>query len=308
MTFFSGTDVSTLIKEGTDRNHFLSLIVNNEGTYTARITRKVEKKINIKAAIESVTTSCYHTYNDNLVVLEDGVIKRENKEESKEYNTIEYFDLTINKAFVPDYFKEINDRIKDIRTKKTTKSSKNLFNYAYIKEFNSKEFNPYSYKNDDYNYYDTKTYKVPTGKESKKELSSIEDEIAAFANKYAMTMALKIVTGSISVNEDSKGTAKAWIKGIDARYKAIFDDIENSLTFNNWIELIVTFVIQEWKEDEIDALVDDLSIKYGEDVHIDEVLTCIADAVSSIIEGWQRELTVESTVLSLINSYIKYLV
>ena len=67
-------------------------------------------------------------------------------------------------------------------------------------------------------------------------------------------------------------------------------------------------VIQEWKEDEIDALVDDLSIKYGEDVHIDEVLTCIADAVSSIVEGWQRELTVESTVLSLINSYIKYLV
>ena len=41
-TFFSGTDLNTLRIEGNERNHFVSLIVNNEGTYTAGITRKIE--------------------------------------------------------------------------------------------------------------------------------------------------------------------------------------------------------------------------------------------------------------------------
>ena len=39
-TFFSETDVNTLCEEGKDRINFLSLIVNNEGTYSARITEK----------------------------------------------------------------------------------------------------------------------------------------------------------------------------------------------------------------------------------------------------------------------------
>lgn len=41
-SFFSGTDLNTLREEGNDRNHFVSLIVNNEGKYTAAITRKVK--------------------------------------------------------------------------------------------------------------------------------------------------------------------------------------------------------------------------------------------------------------------------
>lgn len=40
MTFFSGTDEHTLYDEGKDRVNFLSLIVNNAGTYSARITEK----------------------------------------------------------------------------------------------------------------------------------------------------------------------------------------------------------------------------------------------------------------------------
>jgi proteasome lid subunit RPN8/RPN11 len=43
-TFFSGTDCSTLLEEGRDRNNFVSLIVNNQGVYSAAITRKVLTK------------------------------------------------------------------------------------------------------------------------------------------------------------------------------------------------------------------------------------------------------------------------
>ena len=40
-TFFSGTDANTLDDLGHDMPHFLSLIVNNAGTYCAKITRRI---------------------------------------------------------------------------------------------------------------------------------------------------------------------------------------------------------------------------------------------------------------------------
>lgn len=43
-TFFSGTDNDTLVSEGSDTPHFVSLIVNNAGVYTAAITRRVCEK------------------------------------------------------------------------------------------------------------------------------------------------------------------------------------------------------------------------------------------------------------------------
>ena len=39
-TMFSGTDINTLREEGNERNCFVSLIVNNAGTYNAAVTRK----------------------------------------------------------------------------------------------------------------------------------------------------------------------------------------------------------------------------------------------------------------------------
>ena len=54
-SFFSGTDRSTLIEEGMTMPHFVSLIVNNAGKYTAKITRRV--------LLEAVKIS-YPTFND----------------------------------------------------------------------------------------------------------------------------------------------------------------------------------------------------------------------------------------------------
>ena len=41
-TFFSGTDINTLTIEGAESIHFLSLIVNNDNEYSAKITIKTE--------------------------------------------------------------------------------------------------------------------------------------------------------------------------------------------------------------------------------------------------------------------------
>ena len=66
--FYSGEDTQTLIKEGSTRNHFLSLVVNNKGKYVAAITRKVKIK-------SSKITSTYKTFgNSDVTETRDNVV------------------------------------------------------------------------------------------------------------------------------------------------------------------------------------------------------------------------------------------
>lgn len=108
MTFFSGTDIETLKNEGSSMNNFVSLIVNNAGTYTAAITRLVslEKNINVK--------STYPFFGENVVQLE-----------SKQYNEntteIQYFPLFIQKELGENNI--LLDRIKELKAIKNVQSS-----------------------------------------------------------------------------------------------------------------------------------------------------------------------------------------
>jgi hypothetical protein len=65
-TTFSGTDHRTLDEEGIDRTHFLSLIVNNAKTYSAKLTQKIDRKahytINVKES--------YNTFDDSTITYE----------------------------------------------------------------------------------------------------------------------------------------------------------------------------------------------------------------------------------------------
>lgn len=58
--FFSGEDENTILKEGADRVHFLSLVVNNAGDRIAALTRRVRKVI-------TVADEGYQTF-DGMVV------------------------------------------------------------------------------------------------------------------------------------------------------------------------------------------------------------------------------------------------
>lgn len=106
-TFFSGTDLSTLKEEGKDRNHFLSLIVNNKGTYSAKITRKIQyhKK--------GVYQYSYRSFGDELITKEKELDQQEEK--------IQDFTLLIVR---PDY-EEVDLDIKEIQEakKKTVNTS-----------------------------------------------------------------------------------------------------------------------------------------------------------------------------------------
>lgn len=102
-TFFSGTDLDTLYEQGEKMYHFVSLIVNNVGNYTAAITRQVEVENKVQAFIN------FTTFND----------KKEQKENSytEHLKYIEYFNLEIYKDTASDN-NELLDRFNEIRRNK----------------------------------------------------------------------------------------------------------------------------------------------------------------------------------------------
>lgn len=101
-TNFSGTDLNTLYTEGLDTNNFVSLIVNNQGTYSAAITRKEIRKYDIHLT----RTNCFF----------DG-----NSQDSKEHTSKEitkviynYLDITIEKD---KKLSELEQRYNEVKSK-----------------------------------------------------------------------------------------------------------------------------------------------------------------------------------------------
>lgn len=108
-TFFSGTDTATLKEEGRDRNNFVSLIVNNAGTYTAAITRRVKTK----QVRESVS---YEFFGDGE--------KFDTKDYVSNADEIEWFYLKIEKEGENYSFPDMDARLEEIRKQKKEKAEK----------------------------------------------------------------------------------------------------------------------------------------------------------------------------------------
>lgn len=107
-TFFSGTDTNTLLTEGSDVNHFVSLIVNNAGKYTAGITRRVTVTQNVS---EEYTYPSW---------------KGESKTGTRDFTAsktyVQWFNLDVNVDAVPrEEESEILERIKEVRMIKASK-------------------------------------------------------------------------------------------------------------------------------------------------------------------------------------------
>lgn len=70
-TFASGTDLNTLEQNAKDCNHFVSLIVNNRGSYSAFITR------NSEVTVKAIKTFRYKTVKDKSIeeTINDTVVK-----------------------------------------------------------------------------------------------------------------------------------------------------------------------------------------------------------------------------------------
>lgn len=102
----SGTDLNTLLEEGSFRNNFLSLIVNNAGNYTAMLTRKVKHIPHVTETLE------YEFFGDGTINLGT------DEYDAVESYEIEYFFLDIKKPTVNISYTNLFDRINEISNSK----------------------------------------------------------------------------------------------------------------------------------------------------------------------------------------------
>lgn len=155
--FFSGTDASTLTEEGTTTTHFLSLIVNNEGTYVARVTRKITE------VIEGIRHIKYQTYNGEEVSVSEEV-----KTTGRSY--IQYYDLNI-KVNNPynDIKAYISQRYAELKSSKVLNKTTYPQYFDYPRRDTTYTFNSTRYNKED-NEDKKEVEKAPTPvKEVKKE-------------------------------------------------------------------------------------------------------------------------------------------
>lgn len=211
-TFFSSTDLNTLLEEGTDRNHFVSLIVNNIGKYSAAITRRIK----YSRVVED-------NYNYNS--FED--ISHSNKRTyTLDGSEVEYYPLDIHKE--GDDYSGIQARLDSIAEEKKRKSFKDIksnivstsINTPVYKEITNTSKDPELF---DWDYIDNKdTYNLYNYQLPKETTHSL---------------AMQILTGCITISESSKLDVNKWISNMEKVFDNRFGkDGENSDLFIAWAD------------------------------------------------------------------------
>lgn len=212
-TFFSGTDLSTLQEEGTDRNHFVSLIVNNEGTYTAAITRRVVSKNNITSDYS------YKSFGD---IVKTGTISYETTNEVIEYNLL----TVIKEGEVENPFLEIDERLNTIKETKINKTSKTPWSNFEVKE-DSKISSPTLFNSDEF---------FPK-QEKERSLDPNDDYIS---NSTIKTIVLQLITGSIAIGDNSKIDPVKWAPKMVGLFSNRFKDDDS---FETWAWTMIDFIV-----------------------------------------------------------------
>lgn len=239
-TFFSGTDTATLREEGNDRNHFVSLIVNNAGTYTAAITRKLTEKRVIN------TTFIYRTFDD---VEKTGTRTVEVEEEVIAYNMLNI----IKEGEVTEPFLEIDERLEAIKKSKTkvvaTKAPLSTTSYHGGLPFtpptyqgNSKEVSKVARQG---SLFDEEFMES----EPPRKVEQIADpnELTIDAS-VVKSITLQLITGSIAIADASRIDPVKWAGQMTKLFDKRFE--KDMSLFSLWAETMVEFVVTNFVPDE----------------------------------------------------------
>lgn len=216
-TFFSGTDTNTLLSEGQDTNHFVSLIVNNAGIYSAAITRKITRTIG------SVSYS-YNTFNNVPV--------NSTQEDINTETVIEYFPLAITIESIPENSLakrlELLQKAQSSSINRTYSPQNVIFppkeNYRQLTLFDKEETTPFQeIKNDDYNE-------------------------VHFDSKVIARQAAQIITGNVFASFNPNIDLKKWVVNMSKVYEKRFKDFEQ---FKYFADCLVDFFLTEVNDDKI---------------------------------------------------------
>ena len=235
-TFFSGTDTATLKEEGRDRNNFVSLIVNNAGSYTAAITRRIKSK----QVMESVS---YEFFGDGE--------KQDTKKYVSDADEIEWFYLKIEKEGENYSFPDMAARLEEIKQAKAEKAKK-AQTPAYSSGYKPVIANSYGTKVGPANLVNKEDSKP---KAAQPTLFDNVDDLP-FDDNYSLpygqvtldkvtlkSLVLQLITGSIIISNDSKIDITKWAKSMPALYEKRFGKGEEGMeNFKMWADTYTEYL------------------------------------------------------------------
>ena len=241
MTFFSGTDTATLREEGRDRNNFVSLIVNNAGTYTAAITRRIKSK----QVMESVSHEFFG----------DGE-KQDTKKYVSDADEIEWFYLKIEKEGESYSFPDMAARLEEIKQAKAEKAKK--------VQISSYSDNSYGIKAGPANLVRKETDKPkvvqPTLFDDVDDLPFDDDYSipygqVTFDKATLKSLVLQLITGSIILSNDSKIDIFKWAKSMSALYEKRFGKGEEGMeNFKMWADTYTDYLTWYVTDEKLEEL------------------------------------------------------
>lgn len=249
-TFFSGTDTTTLKEEGRDRNNFVSLIVNNAGTYTAAITRRVKRYSQIKDML------VYEFFGDG------------EKQDTKEYTQdgieeIEWFYLKIEKEGENYSFPDMDARLEEIKQAKAEKAKK-AQTPTYQGGYKPVIANSYGTKAGPANLVKKEADKPkvvqPTLFDDTDDLP-FEEEYdipygqVSFDKVTLKSLVLQLITGSIIISNDSKIDITKWAKSMPALYEKRFGKGEEGMkNFKMWADTYADYLTWYVTDEKLEEL------------------------------------------------------
>lgn len=244
-TFFSGTDTATLSAEGNDMAHFVSLIVNNAGKYTAGVTRKYKC---VQTVFEKYT---YPTWNGEV---REGVETFDIEEEK-----LEWFNLDIVFENATDDFEtEMMKRIKEIKESKKKvvtpvyKGYPQYGNYgkniAPTKEVGSTspiDKDKY-YWEEGRGWYKAKQLPVKQGElpfdQPEEENLDIPYGVVTVDEDIVQSIVRQLVTSSIIISNESAVDVKKWANSMESLYRRRFGTVKEFEYFaSNYVDYLINY-------------------------------------------------------------------
>lgn len=247
-TFFSGTDTATLKEEGRDRNNFVSLIVNNAGSYTAAITRRIKSK----QVMESVS---YEFFGDGE--------KQDTKKYVSDADEIEWFYLKIEKEGENYSFPDMAARLEEIKKAKAEKAKKAQAP-AYSSGYKPVIANSYGTKAGPANLVNKEDSKPKVAQSTL--FDNVDDLL--FDDNYSLpygqvtldkvtlkSLVLQLITGSIIISNDSKIDITKWAKSMPALYEKRFGKGKEGMeNFKMWADTYTEYLTWYVTDEKLEEL------------------------------------------------------
>ena len=269
-SFFSQTDQNTLREEGRDRNNFVSLIVNNAGTYTAAITRRIKSK-QVK---ESVS---FEFFGDGE--------KHDTKEYISDADEIEWFYLKIEKEGEHYSFPDMASRLEEIRKRKEEEAKRkerekargfNGIAGGYSNSYKGSVYNPQAYKptvassqtvivgsanlNKGKIEQQEPVQKTLFEKESELPFGGPNDSLISYGKisvkaEIIESLVKQLITCSIILPGESKVDIDKWAKNMPTLYERRFGKGKEGIKrFKDWVDIYTEFLTWNIKDESLEAM------------------------------------------------------